>query len=159
MAKITANLVKKGSGLKKQIGRIKAIENSSLRVGLLGNKKALRGKGDKLTNAQVAIHNEFGTSTARARPFLRPTVAKGSKAYAEFLGEGMKKAIAGEKAFTETLGLLGQRVSADVKNYITQGSNLRPNEDSTIARKGSSRPLIDTGRMMNSITYEVKAGK
>jgi len=42
------------------------------------------------------------------------------------------------------------------KNYIKAGNNLAPNAPSTIAQKGSSKPLIDTGSMLNSITYAVR---
>ena len=42
------------------------------------------------------------------------------------------------------------------KKYITDGTHLAPNAPATIARKGSSTPLIDTGALLNSITYEVR---
>ena len=42
------------------------------------------------------------------------------------------------------------------KKYITDGTHLAPNAPSTIARKGSDIPLIETGKLLKSITYEVR---
>lgn len=50
-------------------------------------------------------------------------------------------------------GLAGENAC---KKYITDGTHLAPNAPSTIARKGSSTPLIDTGVMLNSITHEIR---
>ncbi len=36
------------------------------------------------------------------------------------------------------------------------GSWAVPNAPSTVERKGSSSPLIDTGRMVQSVRYEIK---
>lgn len=50
-------------------------------------------------------------------------------------------------------GLIGENAC---KKYITDGDNLAPNSPVTIARKGSSIPLIDTGALLNSITHEIR---
>lgn len=48
-------------------------------------------------------------------------------------------------------GLMGQSV---VRNWFTDARNKwPPNAPSTIKRKGSSRPLIDTGQLRASISY------
>ena len=53
----------------------------------------------------------------------------------------------------EKMGLEGELAC---KKYITDGTHLAPNAPSTIARKGSSVPLIDTGALLNSITHIIR---
>lgn len=50
---------------------------------------------------------------------------------------------------------IGLQASSDVKDYIASGS-FTPLKQKTIDRKGSSKPLMDTAEMMNSIGYEVR---
>ncbi|MEM8168046.1 hypothetical protein Q4R38_18910, partial [Morganella morganii] len=51
--------------------------------------------------------------------------------------------------------IVGEKLSGEVKRKIQSGIN--PELDpKTVARKGSSKPLIDTGNLLQSITYEVR---
>ena len=52
------------------------------------------------------------------------------------------------------LGLLGARMSADMKMTI-KNRIPPPLQPETIRRKGSDVPLIDTGQLINSITWAV----
>ncbi|NMB25460.1 MAG: hypothetical protein GX986_08015 [Firmicutes bacterium] len=58
------------------------------------------------------------------------------------------------QTFFETIGdyIVGQ-----LKEYVTQVSS-PPNHPFTVAAKGSSQPLIDTGRMRDAITHRVVKG-
>jgi hypothetical protein len=49
---------------------------------------------------------------------------------------------------------LGEYGQSGIKSYIRNGT-FTPNADSTVAKKGSSMPLIDTGTLRNSIRYQV----
>jgi hypothetical protein len=49
---------------------------------------------------------------------------------------------------------LGEYGQSGVKSYIRNG-DFTPNADSTVAKKGSSKPLIDTGTLRNSIRYQI----
>jgi hypothetical protein len=52
--------------------------------------------------------------------------------------------------------MLGQWGAAAVKRTITSGQVTPPDAPGTIARKGSSTPLIDEGQLVNAITYAVE---
>jgi hypothetical protein len=52
----------------------------------------------------------------------------------------------------EKAGMIGANACRD---YIKSGA-LAPNAPSTIQKKGSSMPLIDTGAMFGSINYAVR---
>lgn len=51
-------------------------------------------------------------------------------------------------------GMLGQNV---VRRYFVEDNGWPPNAPSTIAQKGSDRPLIDTGELRKSVAYVVVA--
>lgn len=55
------------------------------------------------------------------------------------------------KSYFETLG---EYIAGQLKDYLTDLSN-PANHPFTIERKGSSNPLIDSGRLRDSITHKV----
>jgi|LSQX01.3.fsa_nt_gb hypothetical protein len=50
--------------------------------------------------------------------------------------------------------VLGEYIAGQLQTYLTDIST-PPNHPFTIARKGSSNPLIDTGRLRQAITHKV----
>jgi hypothetical protein len=54
----------------------------------------------------------------------------------------------------DMLDLCGQQLSTAIKKYARDLSS-PPNRPYTIEQKGSSNPLVDTGAMIESITWEV----
>jgi hypothetical protein len=52
--------------------------------------------------------------------------------------------------------LIGMRVVGDIQDRISDGIP-PPNSPITIARKGSSKPLIDSGQLRQSISFEVRS--
>ena len=123
--------------------------------------------GDSLNLAQIAAVNEFGSSNGHVpeRSFLRSTIDDNRDSYAKGLDRAVNAGIdtvvaggIGTPAVIRSLQLLGQEVSGDVQGKIR---DLRdpPNAPRTIAAKGSSNPLIDTGRLRASIDSEVRMGR
>lgn len=109
----------------------------------------------------IAIWNHYGTrgggwgGPIRARPFLMQAIRGNRKKYLEFLRSSSSGLIRGESSLGSVLAKLGAMAQGDIQKEITSGS-FAPNSPVTIALKGSSRPLIDTGRLRNSITWEIK---
>lgn len=102
--------------------------------------------------ASVAFWNEFGTATTPPRPFFRQMIANESGTW----GPKMAKLAAGLKYDGDAvLSMMGEDVKGALQQSINQltSPELAP---ATIAAKGFSKPLIDTGHMLNSITYEVE---
>lgn len=98
--------------------------------------------------------NELGSETIPARPFLRSAFDANAQAYAEQMAAGLRRVLAGTSSLQAELTRIGIRASSDAKRRLTE---LRdpPNALTTIAKKGSSNPLIDTGALRNAITFEV----
>ena len=139
------------------------IAHTEVVVGITEESNAAKENG--VTNSQLLYLHENGVPSHNIppRPVLKPAIAqdevrgKISKmmrdGFVAALIQGNKDACA--QCF-EKAGMLGRDAC---KNYIASGGNLAPNAPSTIARKGSSKPLIDTASMMNSITYAVRRKK
>ena len=116
----------------------------------------LPGESTDAETLIAAASNEFGTDTIPERSFLRSTVDENAGAYLSDLAEDVVRVAEGRGSnLTTVLKRTGQRASDDVKRKIV---SLRspPNAAATVAKKGSDNPLIDTGRLLQSITYKVE---
>lgn len=108
--------------------------------------------------AQIGTAHEFGTDTIPQRSFLRATVDEQDAAYREATAGEIRAVLDGRRNAEVALSRLGLRVVRDVQGKIRAGIDpaLAP---ATIAAKGSSKPLIDTGRLLRSITYQVRRAR
>ena len=130
---------------------IEAIADS---LGVLVGIRGEQGE-DLVTYATV---NEFGSARIRERSFLRSTVSKNQDTYSRGLSQAIGRYIDdGRDAAIASLKLLGVRAVGDVQTTITE-LRTPENKESTIRRKGSSNPLIDTSRMRQSIDSVVVSG-
>lgn len=121
-----------------------------------GPKKSKKdGKqAQSVTVAQVAAWNEFGTIHMPARPFMKQTVTENKEKFGEMLKLAGQEVLQGTDT-TEALNKVGVVAKALMQKQIDEGS-FAPNAPSTIKMKGSSKPLIDTGQMRQSVNYVVR---
>lgn len=107
--------------------------------------------------AEYATANEYGIGVP-TRPFMRTTQEKNKDKYIGIVEQSIYNII--DNADTESeLSKLGMHMQNDIKDSIVNGK-WTPNTPTTIARKGSSKPLIDKGTMLGSVHYTVrKKGK
>ena len=109
----------------------------------------------------IAIWNHYGTrgggwgGPIPARPFILQAIQNNRKKYIDALKTSASKLVRGETTLETVMSKLGSLAADDVKMEISSG-NFVPNSPVTIALKGSDRPLVDTGRLRNSITWELK---
>lgn len=108
--------------------------------------------------ARIAASQEFGTDTIPERSFLRSTLDEQDGAYREATADAIRSVLDGKRSAQTALERLGLRVVRDVQGKIRSGIDpaLAP---ATIAAKGSSKPLVDTGRLLRSITYQVRRAR
>ena len=115
-----------------------------------------------ISNAGLLYLHEKGVPSHNIppRPVLKPAIR--DEATQERIKKLLRDAavealVHGNKAKCEQdfhkAGMVGRDAC---KKYISAGGNLAPNSPYTIAKKGSSLPLVDTGSMLNSITYAVR---
>ena len=96
----------------------------------------------------VGIAHEFGTETLPERSFLRATLAENKQKYRNFMKRIPSKIIKGQSSNGTEMEKLGLAVSSDCKSRIYDG--IEPKKKS-----GEGVPLIDTGHLVESITYAV----
>lgn len=117
-------------------------------------------KDGAISNIELAMIHEYGAPAAGIpeRSFIRAGFEAHRDEYVKMLATGLKKVFEKKMGVTKVLGLIGAKMAADMKNVITTGDGLAPLKQATIDRKGSSRPLVDTGQLVNSITWAVVKG-
>lgn len=130
---------------------------------------------EPMTNVRLAMIHEFGTDTIPARPFILGTFELQREKYVRILGRTVLPAvIAGRTTIDQGLEVIGHMMASDMRNRIVDGAGIPPPlAPSTVKTKlakgrwkgpdggasdGSPRPLVDTGRLRNSITHAVVLG-
>lgn len=119
------------------------------------------GEKNGMTSAALLYLHEQGVPSHNIppRPVLHP--ALGQADIAEQIKTLMTEAadaalIEGDvKTAEQNMEKAGMIGAGACKDYILSGA-LAPNAPSTIAKKGSSQPLVDTGAMLGSINYVVR---
>ena len=99
----------------------------------------------------VARDNDQGTKNIPERPFMIPA---GNKAANKTINITVHS-IAGEMDEQQALSKAGELFVGFIQKEIT---NLKepPNAESTILKKGSSNPLIDSGDMRKSVKWKLR---
>lgn len=129
-----------------------------VKAGLLGGDKDYR-PGEAITNVQLGLVHEFGTDHVPERSWIRSTFEEKRAEYVELLKKLLVPVYEGKWGITRALGIVGARMASDQKKAVKTGAGIPPpNAPSTIEAKGSSRPLVDTSAMINSVTWEVVGG-
>lgn len=102
----------------------------------------------------VALTQEFGSpaNNIPPRPFFRDMIAAKSPEWPEAVGDLL---IANDYDASKTLEQTGAAIKGQLQQSIANFNGV-PLSEATIVKKGSSKQLIDTGVMINSVDYEVK---
>jgi hypothetical protein len=104
----------------------------------------------------VAIWNEFGTEDIPERAFFRIAMSENSKKYRIGLVSAGRVAVnSGPKAFNKALTKLGLQAVSDIQDSITT-LKTPPNAPTTIKAKSSSNPLLNTGLMRQSVSFDIR---
>lgn len=139
-------------GMAALVARLEKLAQEEVKVGIFEDSR-YGPENDNLPVAQVAYFNEYGTSLSPTRPFMHDTMSK-PQVKAAIKG-GMKaatSAVAHNIKPDKFLDEMGEAVAAfmQLTVYDWPGSNAA----STIKSKGFDDPLLHTGKMIDSITYQ-----
>lgn len=143
-----------GDELQKRLAEIATNlgDGKTLRVGFLEGATYPDGKSVPM----IAAANEFGDPAMNRppRPFFRNMIADKSPEWPEDL---VKIAEATGYEAETMLGLMGEHIKGQLQGSIRDLMEpaLSP---VTIAKKGFSKPLIETSHMLNSVDYDIKDG-
>jgi hypothetical protein len=152
-------------GLEDIFKEMEKLKSMCVKVGVTEDVGSRTADGGA-TLAQIASWNELGVLGPPMsqhgggkwfippRPFVRG-FADGKREQIAKTLEKLSSLVSGGKLKAETaMARLGEYGQSGIKSYIRNGA-FTPNADSTIAKKGSSKPLIDNGTLRNSIRYQV----
>lgn len=129
-------------------------KNRSVLVGVpagLGNYK------DGAPIAVIAAVQEFGSADGRIpeRSFLRVPLRQNVDAFKKQWRALIPKVVRGEITMYQMMSQIGSQ-AASVSQEAIQAGIAPANAPSTVAEKGSNKPLIDEGRLAGSITFQVE---
>lgn len=124
-------------------------------VGFQSGTPAKEREGESIVDSSVdlldvALWNELGTSTAPSRPFLRQSVDNNKDKINAFFQAQLKTLLAGRATAEDVLKKTVVFMKGLVQETIKEG-DFPANAPSTVKKKGSDRPLIDTGHMRQSV--------
>ena len=114
--------------------------------------------------AYVAAIQEFGNPAGNipSRPFFRNAISQNDGGWKDLANKAISAVVEGRMELNQALNQMGLKMSADVKDSITDGSYEALKQSTLDARQSrkrtqgvASKPLIDTGQMLQSVTYAV----
>jgi hypothetical protein len=137
--------------LKKKVGKA---ANRKARVGVPDNEK----EKDGASIAKIAFAHEFGSPKRGIpeRSFLRGALnsSKNQHELANLNEANLKRVLDGDMTIDTALGQMGLMAASQVQKYITNPEKpFKPLKPATIKRKKSTKPLIDTGNLRQSISW------
>ena len=104
--------------------------------------------------SEIAAYNDLGTSHIPARPFMEQAVDGHTSEIERAIEEAYECIVEGDNLET-FYHIIGAFLQGLVQKEISSG-NFVPNAPATIRKKGSAQPLIDTGRMKQSVRYHIR---
>lgn len=150
---IIVSTVTRDNGIFDRIKNTAKRYSAKVEVGYFGNGRHT-GKRP-ITLGNLARIHEHGTRHTPKRPFVAPALKKNRGKYLRLAGKSFVSIVRGGQTTSQMWHYLGQEAVKDVQQYMVTAT-FTPLSPKTIKQKGSSRPLIDTGQLRQSITYRVK---
>lgn len=141
----------------KYLANMEKAKQSAVKVGLPLEKVGSKVYGPGISIITVGAWHEYGFGNNPVRSFLRVPFAKKSKELNNFIADQFHKVFFDGVDVDKALNLIGVKATNISKDaFQTSGwGEWAPNTPQTIQAKGSSKPLIDTGTLRNSITWQV----
>ncbi|MGE8129012.1 hypothetical protein ACQKQD_18725 [Methylobacterium sp. NPDC080182] len=144
--------IKGGSALEKRLAELatKVTKPANLSVGFLQNSTYPDGTSVPM----VAAIQEFGAAARKIppRPFFRNMIAAKSPGWGDAIADLLK---ANDYDATRTMQQTGAGIKGQLQQSIVD-TNAPALSPATVARKGSEKPLVDTGHMLNSVDFKVE---
>lgn len=139
---------------------LRSLSNSYVDVGIIegtvtkAQVKEFRFKPPGLNMAEIGYVNEYGEGRIPARPFIRTTTDEQNDTVNRLFENQVTRITELKQTAKGALQVVGVFMEGAIKQKI-RSINSPPNAPSTIAIKGSSKPLIDFGQMIQSIAFAV----
>lgn len=126
-------------------------------VGVQGAQAAANVQDTSLTYAQLARIHEFGTSRTPQRSFIKDTIDMYDAAIMKREVACAEGVLLGKLSIEQAVEILGEYGVGLIRQRMADGI-APPNAPSTIKRKGSSKPLIDSGGLRAAVSHRPEIG-
>lgn len=142
---------------------VAALGGKHIKLGVLGQNTPVSGESG-ITMVELAIIQELGSPAAGVpeRSYIRSTLLAKKSEIVAFQGKIVQAVILKRITPEQALNMFGAfmvgLVRATIRNRETTGPEDQANAPSTIAKKGSDTPLIDEGKLIGAISFEVQSG-
>jgi hypothetical protein len=151
LAILAQAFTEKDMGWKRIVLDFKELKDTGVKVGLMGSEEV-----DGTTIVDIGAYNEMGTKHIPARPFMTKTADDHREGIYKYTERLVGQMIDGKYSTRQVLSFMGLWYQAKVQMTIRQAKTWAvPNAPATIKAKGSTSPLIDTGRMVGAVRYEI----
>lgn len=169
-----------GPGVARLVAALKELDGLQAKTGWFETAKY----EDGTPVAYVAAVQEFGNGPIPPRPFMRPTVAAKGPEWMDLLGEGARAILTGGATPVGVLEAVALRAAGDVAETVSEiqspplsmltlaaraktGPNRRLSGGRELGEAGammgpfnvSTKPLVWTGQMIQSVTGVVEPSK
>lgn len=145
-------VIDKDLGWKEIVKKTQQLNGKVIKAGVLETAGSY-AKGQSI--AEVATYNEYGTRRIPSRPFIAIATDE-NKGWSAEVKTNIAKAMTPGSSLSDALESIGKRMKTDIRKVIGDKGKLARNAPATIARKGHDLPLIDTGKLKDTIDFEVK---
>lgn len=139
------------------VGAMNQLAHFELHVGVIGAAASAQHEGAEagVTVADVATWNYFGTSNIPARPFIAIAFQRHRDQLTNINARIVRGVMEGKIDARQGYELAGQNAVAVIQETLAEHVP-PPNSPRTIAAKGSSMPLVDTGQLRASLNFEIR---
>jgi hypothetical protein len=149
-------ITEKDNGYRELLRSLDKFGSYEITVGVHSEEGSATEEGGT-TLIEVAERNEFGLGVP-ARPFLGPWADERRDDAVRQMRDASAEALKARKSPAARLDQLAQKFAGEVQARIAGGVP-PPNAPTTVERKGSSTPLVDTGTLRGSIRGKVGPGQ
>lgn len=136
------------------IQSLKELRKYEIEVGIFGGQGAEYVMIAAVHEFGVTIRKGSGSIVIPERSFLRSTFDEKQDEWVKFVKKQMEHLLNLRINARTLCERLGAKMVADIQEKLTD-LDTPPNAPATIAQKGSSNPLIDSGGLRMRITYKV----
>ena len=149
--------VKRMDGLTNFIDKLKYFEDTLgteliVEAGILSNIKYEDGN----TVAEVATMQEYGTERIPARPFMRPTIETNKQKYTDLVSNWINQGLDRETIGSRLSLTLAGDIKESISNVFTPTLAKLTLANRKTRGNQSSKPLVDTGILIGSISGSYK---
>lgn len=135
---------------------LQQFKDSVVKAGILA-KDGSNNHSEGITVFQIGMIHEFGAPEKNIprRSFIRVPIENNIKEIIKLIENNHKLVSENSMSAKVALDRIGLKAQNTIKKSF-RDNDWKANSRATVKRKGSSRPLIDTGQLVGSISYIVE---